>query len=309
MNFAELNQKVNRPVNSLKLYSYLESLPTRLSYSSKLMGVTVICAVVQWAALASWVFSGLMLKDPVLSCGILVASSALMTGVSCWAIWSLLKPVQLVVQFMDKYAANGEITDLPQEFQDEAGRLMRHARTTVLNHDRSLREVKHASKMDSLTGLYNRKFSSERLQQDLARANRSLMPVSIIVADIDGFKKINDAYGNAVGDACLQHFATVAQSSIRDGDWIGRWGADEFLVVLWGADSEIAEAVIWRIKRNIGASDLAHEAGIRLSASYGYATHLPGELDFEFVHKADCAMENAKRQGRNRVWGESMASR
>lgn len=296
-------------MNSLKLYSALEKMPTRLSYPGKLMGVALVGSLVQWVVLAAWGITGHIAQAPETSFFVILAIGILMTGVTLWGIWNLLRPVSMVATFLDKYVKSGEITDLPSDYEDEIGTIMRNTRNTVVKLDRSMREVTLASEIDAITGLRNRHASAERLQQDLARADRSQVPVTMVVFDIDDFRKLNERYGTKVGDVCLQHFASVAAGSIREGDWIGRWGGDEFLVVLWGADSEIAEAVIWRIRRNVAASEMAHEAGIKLSASYGYSTHLPGQLNHEFLNKADSALLQAKKQGRNRVCGEPSVAR
>ncbi|MDR3690217.1 MAG: GGDEF domain-containing protein [Fimbriimonas sp.] len=290
-------------MNSLKLYAWLERLPTRHSYPAKLMGVTICGALIQWLMLGLWLVTGNVSRTPSASFLLVLAVGLIVTALTLWAIWNLVWPVCMVASFLDKYAKSGEISDLPAEYEDEIGTIMRHTKNTVVSLDRSRREVEHASQIDALTGLLNRRASSEKLQHDLARADRSQVPVSTVVFDIDKFKELNEHYGTKVGDVCLQHFANIAAASIRDGDWIGRWGGDEYIVVLWGADSEIAEAVIWRIKRNIAASELALEAGIKLTASYGYSTHMPGQLNHEFIAKADSALLQAKKQGRNHVCG------
>ncbi len=288
-------------MNSQKLYSLLEKIPNQMSYSAKLLGVAGIGLALQGLTFGIWATSNA--RMPL---GPVVTLSAVFLVATLIVLRHLLQPLDQVTKFMASYVEKGEITDLPDHNQDDMGLLMRNARNTVVKLDRSMKEIQVASQIDVLTGISNRSASLERLHQDLARSDRTLMPISMIVADIDEFKKINDAYGPSVGDACLQHFVKVAADSIREGDWVGRWGGDEFIIVLWGADTEIAESVIWRLKRNLASSEDAHEAGIKLTASYGFTTHLPGQLDYEFVSKADLAVLNAKKQGRNRVCSEPM---
>jgi diguanylate cyclase (GGDEF)-like protein len=214
-----------------------------------------------------------------------------------------VRPIDELRTFMGNYIANGEIGDLPDDPSSEFGLLMRDVRNTVLRLDLASKELAEASRVDALTGLHNRRFSSQRLQQDLARATRSHTPVSLVAIDIDDFRRLNDQFGATVGDVCLKYFADVVKSSVREGDWIARWGGDEFLILLWDADSRQAEAVIHRIRRKLAQSTLTHEAGIRLSASFGYTAFAPGDKNYEVFAKADAALYKAKRLGRNQMVG------
>ena len=292
----------------LNVYSYLERFPARSSYTTKVLAVAGAGALVQIALISIWTLTGLLGQTPGVMVGVIALSGIVTTFLTLLAISGLLQPVRMLSALLRNHKETGEVTEMPTFYRDDMGLLILDTTNLLLRLDRSMLEVQEASKIDALSGLLNRRFSRERLQQDLSRSNRSRMSLSVVVIDLDDFEKLNNTYGNSVGDACLQHFATVASSSIRDGDWIGRWGGDEFLVVLWGADAEIAEAVIWRIKRNLANSGQAHEAGIRLTASYGYATHTVGELENELLARADSSLRKAKSQGKNRACGDGVQS-
>src|ERR1700692_4953687 len=98
--------------------------------------------------------------------------------------------------------------------------------------DRLRNEVADLALLDDLTGVANRRHLMQRLTEECARSERSSEPFALLVVDLDGFKLVNDTHGHAAGDACLQHFALVAQTSLRPGDMLARTGGDEFCIVL-----------------------------------------------------------------------------
>jgi diguanylate cyclase (GGDEF)-like protein len=121
------------------------------------------------------------------------------------------------------------------------------------------------------------------------------------VVDVNNFKSINDTYGHQAGDVCLRHVARVIQSNVREGDWLARWGGDEFIISLWDASVFAApEAVLGRISRGLKESPMRLPLGeeLVLSISVG-AQRYADEKDIrELLAKADAAMYEAKREGR-----------
>jgi two-component system chemotaxis response regulator CheY len=159
---------------------------------------------------------------------------------------------------------------------------------------------------DSLTGLPNRRGLRGRAQAELSRAEREKGCVSVIMLDLDRFKGINDRFGHAVGDKALRRVAEVLQENRRDYDLTGRWGGEEFLVILPGASLAQAGAVGERLRSAIQSIELrvGGQDVVTLRASLGIAATYPAahpvELD-ELLERADRAMYRAKREGGNRV--------
>jgi diguanylate cyclase (GGDEF)-like protein len=158
--------------------------------------------------------------------------------------------------------------------------------------------------VDSLTGLYNRRFGSKRLQEEYGRAIRSNTPISLLMFDIDHFKNVNDTYGHLNGDRVLVNVAKIATTAIREGDVLLRYGGEEFLCVLPGANQKDAMLVAERIRIMVMDSSLKHaEQEIKVTVSLGTATFPNPNIASceQFVKYADEAMYTAKETGRNRI--------
>ena len=157
---------------------------------------------------------------------------------------------------------------------------------------------------DSLTGLLNHEEILGILNQELARAERDKQCVSVIMADLDHFKEVNDSYGHLAGDAVLRSAAGMMQTLARSYDYVGRYGGEEFLVILPGCCGECAVSFAERLRLRVGSSDIDTSEGmIPVTISIGVAAS-GGEKGWDAdsnVKAADEALYRAKEQGRNRV--------
>jgi two-component system cell cycle response regulator len=179
----------------------------------------------------------------------------------------------------------------------------------IIDLDRRLRESRdRMQKMathDSLTDLFNRRALYDIADNELARARRDNKPVSLIMMDIDHFKNVNDEYGHNIGDQALGIIAHIISDNIRTYDTAARWGGEEFLLVLPGANQDVAEQIAERVRQGIAKADIRiqEEKAFSLQASFGVSTTMPDDLlTFDLlVHLADEALYEAKAKGRNRV--------
>jgi diguanylate cyclase len=144
---------------------------------------------------------------------------------------------------------------------------------------------------DALTGLANRRAIEE--------AVLSLPSCGVILVDLDHFKRVNDEHGHAVGDEVLQGVAGRLESAVRGSDRVGRWGGEEFLVLLSEFDLDRVTRIAERLHAAIGSEPL--RSGLRVTASLGVAVKLPGEVFGQALERADRALYTAKEAGRNRV--------
>ncbi|MFZ5636585.1 MAG: diguanylate cyclase [Pseudomonadota bacterium] len=163
--------------------------------------------------------------------------------------------------------------------------------------------LRHTAEVDSLTGALNRRSIDQTLSRTFQQAHRTGLPLSVLFVDIDHFKTINDQLGHACGDHCLREVAKLIGTQIGDEDVYGRYGGEEFLVVLPGRQTEMARAIAEQIRIAIETADLGHQGQtLRLTVSIGVATQLSHESQPQpAVERADKALYAAKRAGRNRV--------
>jgi len=168
--------------------------------------------------------------------------------------------------------------------------------------ERLRNEVADLALLDDLTGVGNRRHLMQRLTEECARSERSGQPFALLVIDIDGFKTINDSYGHAAGDACLQHFTLMAQTRLRPGDMLARSGGDEFCIVLPNSGLEEAGMIARRVLQ-VCRDDAEACAGadIPIAVSIGVAEWTPevGAFPDRLVAHADQALYVAKKDGKN----------
>lgn len=160
-------------------------------------------------------------------------------------------------------------------------------------------ELEKMARTDSLTGLYNRYSFEELYEKEIERAKRYLNALSVIMLDIDHFKRINDTYGHAVGDKVLKQLATTVQLVIRKSDIFARVGGEEFVILCPETDTEQAKLLANKIRQEIEAARF-EEAG-KLTSSFGVAQYVIGEDKENLLKRADDALYCAKKHGRNRV--------
>jgi diguanylate cyclase (GGDEF)-like protein len=156
---------------------------------------------------------------------------------------------------------------------------------------------------DSLTGLWNRGMILEQLRREIRRARHEKRPLAVLLADIDHFKRVNDTYGHAAGDEVIQQAANRMRLAVRDYDFIGRYGGEEFLVVLPGCDRDLATLVAERLRQRVGCEPVhAGNVTLDVTVSVGLAwTASCDEVPAALVAAADTALYRAKGQGRDRV--------
>ncbi len=178
---------------------------------------------------------------------------------------------------------------------------------TIAEWTRSLRET---SEEDSLTGLHNRAAFEEAMRTVLPKAHAESRPLSLVIADIDHFKQVNDIWGHQSGDKAITSFGRLIGEMVRGCDTAGRVGGEEFCIAVWNCPNEPAERLAERIRQAF--AQISHEGlsnDIRLTASFGVATAQDGESYERLFARADEALYAAKSNGRNRVENAEHSSR
>lgn len=222
---------------------------------------------------------------------------------------SLYHEEQTIAPVVD---ARGEITHLIAIKQDVTDR--RHTEEALARAHVELaerldeiealnRQLREQALRDPLTGVHNRRLFDETIERELQRATRERSPLSLVALDLDHLKEINDGRGHGAGDAALRELASLLGGNMRRTDFLCRMGGDEFVLVLPGA--RLADAMRqcerWRVA--FAGRALALDGGDMVHATFsaGVAEHLPSETVESLLQRADNALYEAKRTGRNRV--------
>ncbi|WP_369600454.1 GGDEF domain-containing protein [Hahella sp. SMD15-11] len=168
--------------------------------------------------------------------------------------------------------------------------------------DDFLWDLEHlCSQFDPLTQLPNRQLLDKVIAREMNRAGRHGVPLSLVMMDLDHFKSVNDTWGHEAGDRVLKTVARVLRESLRDYDIAGRFGGEEFLILLPETPASRAEALMQRLRRKLAALTWPELDQRRVTASFGVAQYEPGDLPADLIRRADEAMYEAKSCGRNCV--------
>lgn len=292
--------------DQLRLYRVLSRAPFPRSYVGKVFftaflgtHVPLLALLVYFVRRRRFAVGGAL---RILS--VTVPATMVGTALTLWAMHALSAPTALASRALRRYLETGELPKLPIHYTDRAGRLMADVQYTVERLDAAARSLEEQATRDYLTGAYNRRAAEERLAGDVERARRGGGTLSVALFDLDGFKPINDERSHRAGDDCLIHFAKVLERNLRAGDWISRWGGDEFVVGLWSTqDGPTAELVPERIAEDLRQDPvvLPNGAQVRLTFSGGICQWKPGDDVRGLVSRADSGLHKAKAEGGNSV--------
>lgn len=201
--------------------------------------------------------------------------------------------------WLDRVAAD------PQATGTALPRTDRRLGDTLARLEARLAEARALATTDLLTGLLNRQTILTRLATEIERAGRYRRPLAVALIDLDHFKRINDTYGHAAGDLVLHQAASLLRSNIRSVDMLGRYGGEEFLLILPETDVEAASSLAEKLRRAVGSELLPVTDGdsIRITISVGVAGGSGGSLRLDaLMHDADAATYAAKSLGRDQVY-------
>ncbi len=166
-------------------------------------------------------------------------------------------------------------------------------------------ELQHMSEMvreDQLTGSLNRRGIEDVFEREVARSERRGTPLCVAMLDLDNFKRLNDTHGHLAGDGALKHLVRIVKETLRSIDVIGRFGGEEFLILLPETSIEAATQAMTRLQRKLTKHFFLHEnEKVLITFSAGVALRGPGEAHKSLIERADKAMYKAKKMGKNRV--------
>ncbi|WP_194189672.1 GGDEF domain-containing protein [Clostridium chrysemydis] len=273
------------------------------------------------------IYSGIRVIDSNFNC---IIGDKEFKGLKCYEIWEQgkkcdiciydkalkdEKPVIKVVNFNeDTYVIKAVAVKIGAlkyvvEFIDKIGNRLYYeskyseykGKSYMIQVDNSLKGIV----LDGLTGLYNRKYIDTRLKSDIEDSFEYNEPLSILMIDIDFFKKVNDTYGHVVGDKILKRFAKILEENFKDtnNSWIGRYGGEEFISIIPNGSKAYSKKIAEDLRKNIEKEEFkVKENIIKITCSIGIYTMEKEKLEIdELIEKADLKLYMAKELGRNRV--------
>ena len=170
----------------------------------------------------------------------------------------------------------------------------------AVNLESQKKQLELLAATDSLTGLLNRRSFIEQIESEIIRQGRSGKTFSVVMGDIDKFKNLNDSYGHPFGDSILIKVADILRDNIRDQDSVSRWGGEEFLLLLPETDLKGASVLAEKIRKNLENSENYFEGQkIKVTATFGISECQPQDNYLESIKKADQALYEGKKAGRN----------
>ena len=214
-----------------------------------------------------------------------------------WLIRELLVPVELTARALREYIDRRRLPDLPEGFPDAAGALMECTQYTLRQLDEAIHRLEGVPDTDELTGLYNRRAGEKRLAEEVARAERDLHGFQLAFVAIDRIEAVTERHGRGAGDACIAHVAAVLQSNVRQGDWVARWGAAEFVVGLHR--NQALKSVVGRLVEQVEATPCEIMPGLEVTVrlACGVAEYRFGEGSAGLLADAAHALYAAKALG------------
>jgi diguanylate cyclase (GGDEF)-like protein len=221
-------------------------------------------------------------------------------GVNYDLIWKWVIGAVLLLSFIALWS--WKLSRLNRQLSQEVD-LRQQAEQELTQANESLnnknRELEVLSSTDALTGIANRLQIEKSLDNELSQTNHNQQLLSILLLDIDHFKNINDTYGHPIGDEVLQGVAQILRDNTRERDIVGRWGGEEFLIILPETDLSLALRLAEKLRATLAAEQFPTID--QVTASFGVAEALDDISARHLVQRVDVALYQAKEQGRNRV--------
>lgn len=186
-----------------------------------------------------------------------------------------------------------------EEYRDKLERAVLELQTENTERQRAVEKLEELSTTDPLTSIYNRRKFNELLISEVERSKRYQTGLSIIMCDIDHFKKINDTFGHDVGDNALKVFSSRINDNIREVDMFARWGGEEFMILMPNVDAKNACSVAEKLRKIIEETEV--KKADSFTASFGVTNLIENDTAESFIKRVDEALYKAKTSGRNKV--------
>lgn len=264
------------------------------SFRAKLMAVVAGCTLLPTTVFLAWLLLAAPVAPRQLAAAVALAVSATVVGilVALVLLYHLLAPLRMMADAVVSYHRDHRVPDLVEYGRDEVGVLMRALNCGLREIENGIVELQRSVMEDPLTRALSRRGSDRALGECIERAEQGV-PLSLYVLDVDNLKPVNDEFGHAAGDRMLIDLVETSRKWLRDHDWIGRWGGDEFLVCIHDQQPLAND----RVRQWLHELSAPRPDGIPIRVSIGCAEYRPGSDAVQLYREADAAMYAAKAQG------------
>lgn len=290
--------------NQFKFYLALSRIPLlQNSYPLKIMAIAFIGLIMPLLTSSVYLFliSSLNFNEiwPILIVILLTTVVGMIT--TFFFLYWLLYPITFTARALHQYLHHEQKPKLPRRFGDSISQLMMEVQYIIEKLDLLKHSFDSSATVDPLTGLLNRLAGEERLRQDIARARREERQMLVALIEIDNFKTINEHFGHYLGDLCLTQIIEIVAKNIREGDWLARWEADRFMMVLWNFNHKNPIIVLERLQKQSVKTPMGELLHISLNigaCEYNGDTDLDTETELEtlLIH-IDEALSEVKEAG------------
>jgi diguanylate cyclase (GGDEF)-like protein len=271
-------------LTTFKIGTLTAALGIMLNSMSVIFSVYIAFLLPCWLSLMIYIFavSGFLTEQDALICGVAATIFGIVLMGSSYSIARLTR-----MFFLSKFDLDQALTATRES----------HEREKVLSL-----QLAEQARRDALTGAYNRRYLAEQLDYQVSVFLRNQQPFSLVLIDIDHFKRINDQYGHDAGDLVLKAVTSVMSSALREIDIFGRWGGEEFLCILPNTHQLDAQQCAERLRISLEKAQFTEIiANLQVTVSLGVSTFKTNDNAADIVKRCDLALYRAKAEGRNRV--------
>jgi diguanylate cyclase (GGDEF)-like protein len=270
------------------------------SLTLKIFAICFICVHIPLIAFIIYLASGFSTETiPLL--GLMLGATLAGTGICLATLWWLIRPLRKLARAVKQYHEDGQPFEIRHRGEDEIGTLSTAVEAMVEEMHGAMKRLQHQATTDPLTGLGNRRWLAEQVSEEVSRAIRRRASISVVLCDLDRFKKINDSHGHDVGDRVLIAAGDVIRRHLRHNDLAARIGGEEFCIVLPRTKLKDAEMIAERLRSALAVLDIPPLLRGDITASFGIYQAATGETLEQMLLMSDKALYEAKRAGRNRV--------
>jgi diguanylate cyclase (GGDEF)-like protein len=279
------------------LYDLFNRLPGPRRVGHKILLVALLGALAPLFSLAMYVLfftsPGAFAIAPIL---VVLLGTFCGSALILFSIQALLAPIGAVGKALGAFAKADDLPNFGRGYQGEIGELLNNTELALISLRHSVEHLEACAQVDMLTRLPNRKGAGERLDCMMLENSQSTRSLWLLLIDLEGFSKINETHGRAVGDSLLQQVGDLLRASLRERDWVARWGDDEFLLVLANNERQDIAGLTGRLQDQLRAVVVGEADQLVFDVGFcaGAVCFEPGMTVDEVVEKADEAKRHAK---------------